>query len=467
MYVLFIIPPYNIAASWGSKRKMKTGSLPPLGVGYLAAALEGHGHRVKLLDAPSLGLEKEDILHRIGVESPDIIGISCLTTYGDAAYALAEVIKKNYPAILTAIGGPHVSAKYETILEVCPFLDAAFPGEAENSFTAYVDRIADKKPFDDIPGIVHRDKTGKTEFTGHAPLVKDLDMIAPPARHIYDKQLYRSLPNQGRRWPAATFFTSRGCPWSRCMFCYQRTEYGHKYRRRSPEACVAEIRDLVVNHGYREIMFWDDNFCINEGWINHFCDLLDAEKINIPWTVEGHIRTIRPAMLERMAKSGCYNIFLGIESGNQKILDMIEKGYTVEQCWEVMKWIKEIGLESRAAFLLGFPTETPQMARETIDFACNLDPDYANFVPFQVWPGSAIEKFALENGVSSPWNGYLVTPSYVPHTFENAAQIEALVKEAYRRFYLRPRVFWRTFKGLRHAHGWRRAYEGVKYLGSQ
>jgi len=467
MNVLFIIPPYNVAASWGSRKKMNTGTLPPLGVGYLASALEQHGHRVKLLDAPSLSLEKQEILKAVGEEVPDIIGISCLTTYADAAYELAEGIKKAFPDIPIAIGGPHVSAKYETILDACPFVDAAFPGEAEQSFTEYVNCIAGNKPFGHVAGVVFRDTSGKTVFTGHAPLVKDLDTLAPPARHIYDKRLYRSLPNQGRRWPAATFFTSRGCPWSRCMFCYQRTEYGHKYRRRSPEACVREIRELVVEHGYREIMFWDDNFCINEEWINRFCDLLDAERLNIPWTVEGHIRTIRPAMLERMAKSGCYNIFLGIESGNQKILDMIEKGYTVEQCWEVMKWIKQVGLESRAAFLLGFPTETPEMARETIDFACNLDPDYANFVPFHVWPGAPIEKFALEHGTSTHWNGYLVTPSYVPNTFESAAQIEALVKEAYRRFYLRPRVFWRTFKGLRHAHGWHRAFAGVKYLLSQ
>jgi len=446
---------------------MKTGALPPLGVGYLAAALEQHGHRVKLIDAPSMGLESDQILPVVDEEMPDIVGISCLTTYADAAYELARAIKRRFPHIRIAIGGPHVAAKYETILDACPDADAAFPGEAEHSFSDYVDRVSLNQAFDDVPGVVFRDAANGIVFTGPAPVVKDLDTLAPPARHIYDKRLYRSLPNQGRRWPAATFFTSRGCPWSRCMFCYQRTEYGHKYRRRKPECCVQEIRDLVVNHGYREIMFWDDNFCINEEWINRFCDLLDAEKLGIPWTVEGHIRTIRPAMLERMAKSGCYNIFLGIESGNQKILDMIEKGYTVEQCWEVMKWIKEIGLESRAAFLLGFPTETPEMARETIEFACSLAPDFANFVPFHVWPGAPIEKFALENGVSTPWNGYLVTPSYVPDTFESAAQIEALVKEAYRRFYLRPRVFWSTFKGLRYAHGWRRAVEGVKYLFSQ
>ena len=295
MKILFAIPPYNVSASWGSRRKMKIGTLPPLGVGYLASALEAHNHAATLVDAPSLGWDLRRVILEIAAQCPDIVGISCLTTCPGSAYALAAAIKEKRPDMRVVMGGLHVSFCCDTILDACPDIDAAFPGEAEHSFSEYVNRVEQGRPYHDVPGILFRDIQGNVINTGLAPVVKDLDSLAPPARHIYDKSLYRSLPNQGRQWPAATIVTSRGCPWSRCRFCFQRTGYGHQYRRRKPECCVQEVRELVVKHGYREVMFWDDNFCVNEDWINRFCDLLDRESFRIPWTVEGHIRTIKPA----------------------------------------------------------------------------------------------------------------------------------------------------------------------------
>jgi radical SAM superfamily enzyme YgiQ (UPF0313 family) len=463
MKVVLIIPPFDLSAAWGSTRHMKEGILPPMGVGYLAAALEDRGHTVELLDAPSQGWGMEQTVGHVAESGAAIAGISCLTVRSGAAYNLARAVKARYPEMIVAMGGPHVTAYHEHILDECPEVDVLLPGEAEISFAAFVDAVAAGHPWDSLLGVIYRTGDGSVHHAEPQPLVRDLDTLTPPARHLYPKNLYRPLPSQGRRLPSTIMLTSRGCPWSKCRFCYQGARYGHPYRRRSPENCIEEIRHLVRGLGYREIMFWDDNFCVNEQWVSRFCDLLDQEGLNITWTAEGHVRTVTRSMLRRMAASGCYNVFFGIESGTQEMLDLTEKGFTLDDARAAVGWAKRAGMEVRASFLLGFPTETPEMADRTIRFACEINPDFANFVPFHVWPGTPMEEYALQHGRSVPWNDNFVSPSYVPESFGSFEALNLKIKEAYRRFYFRPRYIAATLWRLRKPRFARRVLRGSRY----
>jgi len=226
---------------------------------------------------------------------------------------------------------------------------------------------------------------------------------------------------------------------------------------------VEEIRWLVRDLGYREIIFFDDNFCIHEKWIERFCDLIDREKLRFAWTVEGHVRTVTRSMLKRMATSGCYNIFYGIESGNQELLDLIDKGYTLDRVREAVAWAKEAGMEIRGSFILGLPMETPEMSRKTIRFACELDIDFAQFIPFHVWPGVELESFALAHGKKVPWNDVFVAPSYVPDTYPDAETLAAMVREAYISFYFRPAYLLKSIGKLRYPWYLRRILSGGRY----
>lgn len=443
MKVALVLPPFNLSASWGSSTKMKVGILPSLGVGYLAAALEGHGHAPVILDAPAEGWSIDETTHAVLREAPGLVGISCLTMSAGSAYALATSLKKERPDLLVVMGGAHVTAFGGQVLEWCPAVDVVIPGEAENTFASFVDSCANGRGYRDQAGVIHRDADGRTIVNPPAALLTDLDSLSPPARHLYRKDLYRPLPNQGRRLPATIAITSRGCPWRRCTFCYQSMDSAPRYRRRSPENVIEELRQLVHRDGYREVMFWDENFCINDGWIGRFCDLLDQEKLKVPWTAEGCVRTVTPSMLKRMARSGCYNIFFGIESGNQEMLDLLDKGTTLEQIRWAVKCARKAGLEVRASYVLGLPTETPQMSEKTIRFACELDTDFANFVPFHVWEGIPLEEFAFRHGHNIEWNGNLLAPSYVPYTYPGPEAVDAMVKRAYRKFYFRPRALAR------------------------
>jgi radical SAM superfamily enzyme YgiQ (UPF0313 family) len=440
MNVVFVLPPYDYSRSVGSRRrKVQIGLLPPLGVGYLAASLEARGHQAALVDAVAEQLDVAAAAAAVAALHPDMVGISSFTTLTpNDAYAIARAVREALPNIPIIMGGPHVTSFARTILHECPEVDVLVPGDGEGVLADVVDRMERGESYRDVPGILYRDDAGEVVATPAAEVVKDIDRFPHPARHIYKHDLYCPLPSLSTRRPVTSMITSRGCPWARCRFCYQGGEYASPYRRRSPENVIDEMRLLAKEHGIRNIVFWDDNFCFLPKWIERFCDLLDAEKLDIIWSVLSRVNTISPEMLRRMKKSGCYSIQFGIESGHTGILDLVNKGHTLDQCRQAVKWAKQAGLDTRAFFVLGFPTETPAMSEETIRFACELNIDYAIFFSYHVQPGTSLAELALCEGRCGDYTTQQA-PSYVPNTYPDAATLDRMVKYAYRRYYLRLR----------------------------
>ena len=450
MKIVLALPPFDISQSYGKGGALKRGVLPPLGVGYLAASAEMHGHSAALVDATLLNLDTRSTAEAILAEKPDLIGLSTVTKQANVAYALAALLKSMAPGIPIVMGGPHATSFSDSILDECASIDYLVPGEGELPFTELLQRLDERKPVDSVVGILYRGADGKVVATPPSEPVRDLDTLPHPARHIYKMRQYIPLPNQCRRSPATTAISSRGCPYGRCTFCYQGGRYGYGYRRRSPEHVIDEIGRLARDWGIREIIFWDDNFCVNSKWINAFCDLLDKNRLDITWTVQGRVDTVTEDMLRRMAASGCYNIYYGLESGSQKMLDFIWKGITLEQSRAAVKWANDAGMEIRASFILGMPTETKEMAEETIRFACGLDVDWMIFFPYLVKSGTPLSDLAAQEGIVLGESVDVHAPTFIPKGYANAEEVAALIRSAYRRYYLRPRymarALWRARK---------------------
>lgn len=451
MRIVFALPPYDYSKSVGNTRKgTQIGLLPPLGVGYLAAFLEAHGHVVSLVDAIAEQLDVSRAAEAVVAQQPDLVGISSFTTLTpNTAYALAGELKTRLPETTIVMGGPHVTSFARAVLDECPHVDVLVPGDAEPVLKELVDRLEHGRAYTDLRGILYRGPSGETVATPPAEPVKDIDQFPHPSRHIFKHELYCPLPSLSARRPATSMITSRGCLWAKCRFCYQGGEYAVPYRRRSPDNVVDEMEQLVRDWGIRNIVFWDDNFCVMSQWIDRFCALLDKARLDVIWSVLGRADTVTPEMLKRMAASGCYSIQFGIESGSSEILKLINKGHTPDQCRNAVRWAKEAGLDTRAFFVLGFPRETPEMSRQTIRFACELNIDYVVFFAYHVDPGTALEEVALREGRRLAFEGQHL-PSYVPNTYASAEQLRRMVKTAYRRYYLRPgyiaRALWRAVK---------------------
>jgi radical SAM superfamily enzyme YgiQ (UPF0313 family) len=441
MKVSFVIPPFDYTGALGSKKKMTRGFLPSLGIGYLASSIEARGHEASLVDAQVLALDIDETVEAILANDPEVVAISAMSVYAEAGYRIAEKLRGLHPKLFIVMGGPHTTSFYKVITEECPHVDVVIPGEAEITLADLVDRLARKESWHDLPGLVYRNGGGEQIVTGRAPVVQDMDSLPHPTRHIFDQYDYRPLPNQVRREPATTMITSRGCSWAKCTFCYQGGAFSPAYRRRSPENVVEEIGFLVRERGIREIIFWDDTFAVNAKWIERFCDLLDREDFNILWSCYGHMRAVRPDMLKRMSKSGCYNLYYGFESGVQEILDLVKKGTTRQQIRDAVRWAKDAGIQIRGSFILGFPTETPEQTQATIDFACELNADWMMFFPFRLSPGTDIEELAHQDARLIDTQDAVHFPSYVSSGYQDQEELSAMVKKAYTSYYLRPSYF--------------------------
>ncbi len=448
MRVVLAVPPFDFSKSVRNIQKgSRKGVLPPLGVGYVGACLEQAGHEVILVDAMAEYLDVAGAAQAVAGHDPELVGVSALTTLSaEITYAFAQAVRDLLPDTPIVMGGPHVTSFAETVLQDCPAVDIAVPGDGEFVMAALADRIAAGASHEDVEGIIYRGPAGEPVATPPATPNKDLDTCPQPARHLYKHELYEPLPSVINRSPATTVITARGCPWARCRFCYQGGAHAIRYRRRSPENVIEELAALQRDYGIRGIVFWDDDFCLMPKWVDRFCDALDASGLDLSWSVLSRVSSIKPDLLKRMAKSGCWSIQFGFESGNQELLDLVDKGTTLDQARDAVRWAKEAGLSTVGTFILGFPTETPEMSKKTIQFACELNVDYVMFFPYGVAPGTRLEAVARENGTVLGYQGDAMSPGYLPEAYDSEDQLSEMVIAAYRRYYLRPRYIARALR---------------------
>ncbi|MDO8740485.1 MAG: radical SAM protein [Candidatus Woesearchaeota archaeon] len=462
MRIALVFPSYNlIKEAYGSKKQIKSGNLPPLGLGYLAGALEQKGHTVKIIDASAMGIGFNTTIGILKEFGPDFIGIAANNAVAKNALFLAGKAKEelNVPVIL---GGPHPSCFPEECLNT-KGVDYIILGEGEKTFPELIDKISAKKEIKAIPGIGYKER-GKAKFTVQTGPIMALDELPPIAWHLFDFKLYTPLPNQYRRLPAVNYITSRGCPWRKCAFCYQSGIMSQVYRRHSPERVIEDIKLLMHKYGMKEISFWDDNFLINENWIKRFCDLLKENKLDLAWSCYGKVSTPTEEMLKRVAEAGCWSVFYGIESGNQDLLDGINKGITLDQVRRTIKLTHKYGMETRGSFMLAIPGETPEKAEKTIKFAIALDLDYAQFLPTYPEYGTPLYDLAMKTGkIVKGYHGR-TKAAYVPEGYKDGKQVEYYVKKAYSKFYFRPHYVWKVLKKIKSFNDFKKYFEGLKFM---
>lgn len=467
MKILLVTPPYDLMKQgYGSKRILRAGFFPPLGVGYLAAPLLKSGHQVKIIDAPPLNYKNEDILREALDFKADIIGISSLTASAAEAYDLIKFLKMKMSGIPIVLGGMHATCFPEMTFEKVPELDCLVYGEGEKVFEEVIRSIESSgKIREDIRGTWIKSASGEVKKNPPPEPIMNLDEILPPAWELYDHKIYRPLPLQYKKWPVANIITSRGCPWGRCTFCFESGRASQKYRRCSPERAIAEIKTLVRDFGIQEVTFWDDNFLINQKWLEEFCLLLQKENISIPWSACARVNTVNEKMLEMVKAAGCWCIFYGFETGNADLLLRIKKGATLEQAMQAANWTHKLGIDTRGSFMLALPGETPDAAQKTIDFAIALDVTFAQFLTtFPEW-GTELYDDAVKSGkIVSSYKGRTEV-TYVPDGYKNAEEVRKMQKKAYHLFYFRWSFFVKHFVRLfRDFRLIRQYYDGLKYI---
>jgi len=258
----------------------------------------------------------------------------------------------------------------------------------------------------------------------------------------------------------------RGCPYN-CSFCSNNAVFGRKIRWKSPKRVIEEIENLKKEYGVREISFWDDMMTVSRKWMMDFCNELIKRKTDVTWTCYARVNTVDLEMLRAMKKAGCWNIFYGYEAGDQQLLDNINKGITLQQICDANKWTKEAGIEVRGSFMIALPGETPELARKTVAFACELNPDYAQFSITTPYPGTKLwddaDKWGKLNRTDfSKYQGWDVV--FIPKGYKNKEEIYAMEKYAFRKFYFRPRYIIGRLAKIRSWEDIARYLKGFRFL---
>lgn len=436
MKVLLINPPYSNEQRYGKDMARFGPCNEPLGLAYLAGALEKAGHEVKIWDGM---INPHPPWGRLG--SAQLIGITMLTPTYTIAHKLIKTIRKYRFTAPIVVGGPHPTILPRETLRDIPEIDYIIVGEGEQRLLELVKDLPDNK-------FPWRILAGRS--------LQHLDTLPLPARHLLPMHLYKMTRSRRQSDHAYTVIVARGCPY-RCAFCCR--IHGRKVRYHSVERVIEEINILVEEYSASEINLEADTITHNREFIAALCSKLIDHGLDrkIKWTCESRVDTVNEEMLAHMKRAGCWQISYGVESGSQRLLDFIKKGIRLQQVEEAFRITKKIGINIRAFFMLGIPTETKEESLETINFAKKLDAGWSQFTLCVPFPGTELYRWCQANGeaLSSNWADYKTHGGwadgqlcYVPKG-RSEEEMKALQRIAYRKVYMRPRVVWKMLKGVR------------------
>lgn len=443
--VYLLYPPISKFERYSSEIGNAGGEQIPLGIFYIASILKKNNFDVKVVDAEAEHLNTDQIINEIKSFSPNYIGISSTTVAFHRALEVVKEISRSFTDIKIILGGPHISSNVKHAMSFDEF-DYGVIGEGELAVVDLINALNNNEPLSNIKGIAYKDEKNELVITPAREYITNLDILPFPAYElIKDINIYTPPPSNYKTLPVINMITSRGCP-NQCTFC-DNNIFGRKYRQRSAENIVAEIKYLKQKYGVKEIAFVDDTFMLLKKRIYEIFELLDKENIHFYWTCMSRINIIDYEFLKYIKSKGCWHISFGIESGDEEILKIIKKNISLEKTKQVISWCHKLGIKTKGFFIIGHPTETLESIDKTIKLACNLKLDDIVATVNTPIPGSEQYAEASKYGQLdiSNWAEFNYwRPVFVPFGLTK----EILLKkhrEIYRRFYFRSRILWRYF----------------------
>ena len=448
MKALLVMPSLN-NAYWKKLGKKVGPKSEPLSLMYIATFLNKNGYKAEIADCEAEGITYGELKAKIKKGNYDVVGVAMLTSMHSQSLEVCKIAKKVNKKIKVIVGGSHASVRpNETAEEDC--IDVVTIGEAEVTFKELLDAFENNKPLKDIKGIAYKEN-GSIINTGPAVKIQDLDFFPVPDRSLIKLKLYRPSVSYYKRLPAYTMITTRGCPY-RCTFC---ATANTGYRMHSVPRVVEEMKLLVEKYNAKEILIRDDTFTLSRKRTMDLCDAIIKEGLHkkVKWDCITRANLVNPELLKKMKKAGCWGIHFGVEGGTQKLIDTIKKDTTIDTIRNAFKWARKAGLETRGYFMIGLPGATKKDDLATINFAKELDPDWAQFTVTIPYPGTQLYKDAEEYGSltssSATWDNYQTWGGFsndelpwVTHG-RTSKDLKELQRFALKSFYFRPKVLLR------------------------
>ena len=408
----------------------------PLNLVTLAAPLIKAGHKVRIVDMNIVHDPERFLADSVREFHPHFVGITSTTPLIIKTYAIAKLVKDIDEDITVVAGGPHPSALPEEVLAESR-IDCVVKGEGDSVLKSIIEKGINSG----VPNIFYKqdDIIGQSDL--QSDYIKDLDSLPFPAYEILNIKDYYQPRISSRKAPLAYIETSRGC-YGRCIFCNKNIN-GSKLRMKSPKRVVDEMEHML-KLGFKELQIIDDLFTADMGRAFLVCEEIIRRGLKFSWYPRGGSRVDRVSLelLKIMKKAGCYRIPFGVESGSQRLMDLVEKNISREQVENAVKLAKKVGMETECYFMLGLPTETEEEMNESINFAIRLNPDYAKFAVTIPLPGTRMFDMMSEKGQikTRDWSKYNFSSSskeIYNHDNLSWKTIDKYYDISHRRFYFR------------------------------
>jgi radical SAM superfamily enzyme YgiQ (UPF0313 family) len=406
----------------------------PLGLAYLAAVAEKEGHEISVIDCQAEHLTYDLFRARITQQAPEAVGVTATTLLYKSAMTLIDIAKEAHPNAVTMLGGSHGTFWDENALKEYPSLDIVVRREGEATFIELLEKLQHNEALTDVLGITYRQKDGAIRRNQDRPLIHDLDALPFPAHHLMPLE---SLRRMGKI--LIPLMSSRGCVFW-CDFCSTVRMFGRGYRWRSAKNVVDEMQLVHDQYGVDQVTFYDDAFSVDRNRVLKICEELHARKLDMIWDCGTRVDMVDRELLQTMKDAGCIAVWMGVESGSEEILGAMHKKIKLDQTLDSFKTAQQVGLMTIANVVLGFPGETEETAKATINFVKKVNPDDVGFYVATPYPGTPMYEQVVKNG----WLRVTDFDKYdtAGPTFEtpqlSMEKLAELRYKAYQQFYLRP-----------------------------
>ena len=381
---------------------------PPLGTLYAAALLREQGHEVSLHDV-MFAKEPGEIIPSIEKFKPDVLVLyddgfnyltkMCLTNMREAAFKMSKMAKERGCTVI--VSSSDSTDHYEKYIE--EGADFILIGEAEITLVELVNALQNNgKDFSSIAGLAMKQKDYIIK-TNKRLVLKDLDSLPFPAWDLVDIRPYQETWTSHAGYFSINMGTTRGCPF-KCNWC-AKPIYGNRYNSRSPQNVVKELKMLKEKFHFDHVWFCDDIFGLKPGWVNEFADLVEREDLKFKFKIQARADLLLQENYVRdLARAGCDNIWMGAESGSQRILDAMDKGTTVEQIEKSTKLIRKYGMKPSFFIQFGYLGETKEDIRKTVKMINKLLPYEIGISVSYPLPGTVFyEKVKTDLSVKTNW----------------------------------------------------------------
>ncbi len=415
---------------------------PPLGLAYMAAVLDQNGLEVRIFDCPVCEMDHEKLKSELDSFQPTIIGIGAMTPIIESAIKSANVAKQVCPDAKVVMGGPHATFADKQIISDEKDVDIIVRGEGEETLLELAKESPEMQNIGDIKGITFR-KDNQVIRSQDRPFIQNLDALPLPAYKYIQMKRYRITGMK-----LLPIISSRGCPFQ-CSFCVASQMFGAKYRARSSKNVLDELEWLKNEYDAEGIAFQDDTLTFDKKRALEICDGMIERKLKLPWGCSSRADVVTKEVLGKMAKAGCDEICFGVESGCQRIRDSLKKKVSTVQCENAIRWAKEAGIFVTVSVILGYPGETKETLRESLDFVRQVEPDDVWLCHATPYLGTELRALVESNGwkMSEDWKLYNTMNPIFEDPLLPAKEIAEMRKAFYNKFYGPRYILHQTVKG--------------------